>query len=139
VTVHILNDHKIEDPKKKQLNMPKAIKSPEQRKKKPKEVDNDKARKTIVRGTMTVSTDDAHKANHDKMLNASVATSLNSTTQSGTTIRTAEHVDVRTCISPTHTQQVMSLSDKHIRADLILILRSYYTTNNMKHLPHTDI
>jgi hypothetical protein len=119
--------------------MPKAIKSPEQRKKKPKEVDNDKARKTIVRGTMTVSTDDAHKANHDKMLNASVATSLNSTTQSGTTIRTAEHVDVRTCISPTHTQQVMSLSDKHIRADLILILRSYYTTNNMKHLPHTDI
>jgi hypothetical protein len=54
VTVHILNDHKIEDPKKKQLNMPKAIKSPEQRKRKPKEVDNDKAWKTIVRGTTTV-------------------------------------------------------------------------------------
>ena len=31
--------------------------------------------------------------------------------QSGTTIRTVEHVDVRTCISPTHTQQVTSSSD----------------------------
>ena len=46
--------------------MPKPIKSPEQRKKKEKEVDNDKAWKTIVRGTTTVSTDDANKANHDK-------------------------------------------------------------------------
>jgi hypothetical protein len=44
-------------------------------------------------------------------LNAWVATLINSTTQSGTTVRTAEHVDVRTCISPTHTQQVMSSSD----------------------------
>jgi hypothetical protein len=91
--------------------MPKPIKSPDQRKKKQKEVDNDKAWKTIVRGTTTVSTDDANKANHNKTLNASVATSINSTTQSGTTIRTAGHVDVRTCISPTHTQQVMSSSD----------------------------
>jgi hypothetical protein len=33
MTVNFLNDHKIEDPKKKQLNMPKPIKSPEQRKK----------------------------------------------------------------------------------------------------------
>jgi hypothetical protein len=110
VTVHFLNDHKIEDPKKKQLNMPKPIKSPEQSKKK-KEVDNDKARKTIVQGTTTISTDDANKANHDKTLNASVATSINSSTQCGTTIRTAEHVDVHTCISPTHTQQVMSSDD----------------------------
>ena len=91
--------------------MPKAIRSPEQRKRKPKEVDNDKARKTIVRGTTTVSTDDANKANHDKTLNTSVATSINSTMQSGTTICKAGHVDVRTCISPTHTQQVMSSSD----------------------------
>jgi hypothetical protein len=43
VTVHILNDHKVEDLKKKKLNMPKAIRSPEQRKRKIKEVDNDKA------------------------------------------------------------------------------------------------
>jgi hypothetical protein len=91
--------------------MPKAIKSPEQRKRKPKKVVNDKAWKTIIRGTTTVSTDDANKANHDKTLNASVATSINSTTQSGTIIRTAGHVDVRTCISPTHTQQVMSSID----------------------------
>jgi hypothetical protein len=91
--------------------MPKAIKSPEQRKRKPKEVDNDKARKKIVRGTTAVSTDDANKANHDKTLNALVATSINSTTQSGTTIHTAGHVDVRTCISPTDAQQVMSSSD----------------------------
>jgi 5-deoxy-D-glucuronate isomerase len=91
--------------------MPKAIKSPEQRKRKPKEVDNDKARKTIVQGTTTVSTDDANKANHNKTLNASVATSINSTTQSGTTIHAAGHVDVRTCISPAHTQQVMSSID----------------------------
>jgi len=80
VTVHFHNDHKIEDPKKKQLNMPKPIKSPEQSKKK-KEVDNDKARKTIVQGTTTISTDDANKANHDKTLNALVATSINSSMQ----------------------------------------------------------
>ena len=61
--------------------MPKAIKSPEQRKRKPKEVDNDKARKKIVRGTTAVSTDDANKANHDKTLNALVATSINSSMQ----------------------------------------------------------
>jgi hypothetical protein len=92
--------------------MPKAIKSPEQRKRKIKEVDNDKARKTIVQsGTTTESTDDANKATHNKTLKASVATSINSTTQSGPTIRTAAHVDVRTCISPTHTQQVMSSID----------------------------
>jgi len=91
--------------------MPKAIKSPEQRKRKPKEVDNDKARKKIVRGTTAVSTDDANKANHDKTFNASVATSINSTTQSGPTIHTAAHAGARTYISPTHTQQVMSPID----------------------------
>jgi len=55
---------------------------------------------------MTESTDDANKATHDKALKASVATLINSTMQSGPTIHTAAHVGVRTCISPTHTQQV---------------------------------
>ncbi len=82
--------------------MPKAIKLPEQTKRKPKKVVNDKAWKTIIQGTTTVSTNDANKANHDITLNASVATSINSTNHSGTIIRTAGHVDVRTCISPTH-------------------------------------
>ena len=47
----------------------------------------------------------------NKALKASVATSKNSTTQSGPTIHTAAHVGERTYISPTHTQQVMSPID----------------------------
>jgi hypothetical protein len=43
--------------------MPKAIRSPEQKKRKIKEVDNDKARGTIIRsGKTTESTDDTIKA-----------------------------------------------------------------------------
>jgi hypothetical protein len=43
--------------------MPKAIRSPEQKKRKIKEVDNDKARGTIVRsGKTTESTDNTIKA-----------------------------------------------------------------------------
>ena len=56
--------------------MPKAIRSPEQRKRKIKEVDNDKARGTIVRsGKTTESTDDPIKATNNKALKASVAAS----------------------------------------------------------------
>jgi hypothetical protein len=60
---------------------------------------------------MTESTDDTIKATNNKALKASVATSKKSTMQSGPTIHTAAHVDVRTYISPTHTQQVMSPID----------------------------
>ncbi len=44
-------------------------------------------------------------------MKASVATSKNSTTQSGPTIHTAAHMGEHTYISPTHTQQVMSPID----------------------------
>ena len=47
----------------------------------------------------------------NKALKEIVATSKNSTTQSGPTIHTAAHVGARTYISPTHTQQVMSPID----------------------------
>jgi hypothetical protein len=54
--------------------MPKAIRSPEQRKRKIKAVDNDKARGTIIRiGKTTESTDDTIKATNNKALKASVA------------------------------------------------------------------
>ena len=62
--------------------MPKAIRSPEQKKRKIKEVDNDKAQGTIVRsGKTTERTDNTIKA----------------------TDNAAAHVGVRTYISPTHT------------------------------------
>jgi hypothetical protein len=47
----------------------------------------------------------------NKALKETVATLKNSTTQSGPTIHTAAHVGARAYISPTHTQQVMSLID----------------------------
>jgi hypothetical protein len=52
---------------------------------------------------MTDSTDDPSKATNNKALKASVAASINSTTQSEPT-----HVGARTYTSPKHTQQVMS-------------------------------
>jgi hypothetical protein len=98
--------------RKKIIKHAKSYKITRTKKKKKKEVDNDKARGTIVRsGKTTESTDDTIKATNNKALKASVATSINSTTQSGPTIHTAAHVGARTDISPTHTQQVMSPID----------------------------
>jgi len=76
--------------------MPKAIRSPEQKKK--IIVDNDKAQGTIVQsGKMTDSTNDPSKATNDKALKASVAALINSTTQYEPTIPTAAHVGC-TCV-----------------------------------------
>jgi hypothetical protein len=68
---------------------------------------------------MTDSTDDPSKATNNKALKASVAASINSTTQSVPTIPTAVHVGARKYTSPTHTQQVMSPTALTREAEMI--------------------
>jgi len=70
-----------------------------------------KAQSFAVVKRLKVPTTLSKQPTDNKALKASVATSKNSTTQSGPTIHTAAHVGARTYISPTHTQQVMSPID----------------------------
>jgi hypothetical protein len=68
-----------------------------EKKRKKTTVDNDKAQGTIIQsGKMTDDTNDPSKATNDKASKASVAASINSTTQSEPTIHTAVHVGART-------------------------------------------
>ena len=70
-----------------------------------------KAQSFAVVKRLKVPTTLSKQPTDNKALKASVATSKNSTTQSGPTIHTAAHVGAHTYISPTHTQQVMSPID----------------------------